>query len=276
MKYSRAYVEITNICNKNCSFCPKNKREKRRMTEDEFEIVANKLRGITDYIYYHVMGEPLTHPLLPHFIKKANELGFKSAVTTNGSLLSSRGDELIDSGVYKVNISVHSFEDGDKEDYLRYINDCIDFADKASKSGVLTVLRLWNNGHDGGLNDETLALMQSRLEGEWKMGPRGYRIRHKLHLEYGERFDWPDMTADNYGNNVFCYGLKDHFGVLCDGTVIPCCLDHEGDIPLGNIFTDNIENILSSPRAEAMRCGFANRCATEELCRRCGYARRFK
>ena len=75
MKYSRAYVEITNICNKNCSFCPKNKREKRRMTEDEFAIVANKLRPMTDYIYYHVMGEPLTHPLLPTFIKKANELG---------------------------------------------------------------------------------------------------------------------------------------------------------------------------------------------------------
>ncbi len=276
MKYSRAYVEITNICNKSCSFCPKNKREKRRMSEEEFTCVAKRLRSITDYIYYHVMGEPLTHPLLCKFIRIACDMGFKSAVTTNGSLLASRGDELIESGVYKVNISVHSFEDGNKDDYLRYINDCIDFADKASKNGVLTVFRLWNNGHDGGLNNETLSLMKKRLEGEWKEGTRGYRIRNKLHLEYGERFDWPDMAAENCGNNVFCYGLKDHFGVLCDGTVIPCCLDHEGDIPLGNIFSEDIENILSSPRAENMRKGFAMRCATEELCQRCGYARRFK
>ncbi len=276
MKYSRAYVEITNICNKNCSFCPKNNREKRRMTEEEFTVAAEKLRSVTDYLYYHVMGEPLTHPQLCDFIKIANKMGFKSAVTTNGSLLSHKGDELIESGVYKVNISVHSFEDGTKEDYLAYINDCIDFADKASKVGVLTVMRLWNNGHDGGLNNETLSLMKEKLQGEWKEGARGYRIRNKLHLEYGERFDWPDMTADNYGNHVFCYGLKDHFGVLCDGTVIPCCLDHEGDISLGNIFNENIEDILQSERARNMREGFARRCATEELCRRCGYARRFK
>ena len=276
MKYSRAYVEITNICNKNCSFCPKNNRPKRKMTEEEFKIVAEKLRGVTDYLYYHVMGEPLTHPNLCDFIGIANQMGFKSAVTTNGSLLRDKGDRLIESGVYKVNISVHSFEDGTKEDYLEYINDCINFADKASKAGVLTVMRLWNNGHDGGLNDETLSLMKEKLQGEWKEGSRGYRVRNKLHLEYGERFDWPDMAADNYGNNVFCYGLKDHFGVLCDGTVIPCCLDHEGDIPLGNIFNENIEDILRSPRAINMKEGFARRCATEELCRRCGYARRFK
>ncbi|MBR4071890.1 MAG: SPASM domain-containing protein [Clostridia bacterium] len=276
MKYSRAYVEITNICNKNCSFCPKNNRPKRKMTEEEFTVIAKKLRGVTDYLYYHVMGEPLTHPQLCSFIKTANEMGFKSAVTTNGSLLREKGDGLIESGVYKVNISVHSFEDGTKEDYLSYINDCIDFADKASKNGILTVMRLWNNGHDGGLNDETLLLMKEKLIGEWKEGTRGYRIRNKLHLEYGERFDWPDMTADNYGNDVFCYGLKDHFGVLCDGTVIPCCLDHEGDISLGNIFSENIEDILSGKRATDMRDGFSRRCATEELCRRCGYARRFK
>ena len=139
MKYSRAYVEITNICNKNCSFCPKNNRPKRRMTEEEFTVVAKKLRGVKDYIYYHVMGEPLTHPQLCTFIKIANGMGFKSAVTTNGSLLGEKGDALIESGVYKVNISVHSFEDGTKEDYLAYINDCIDFADKASKNGILTV-----------------------------------------------------------------------------------------------------------------------------------------
>ncbi len=275
MKYSRVYVEITDICNKNCSFCPKTKRKKRRMTRDEFSVVADKLKGYTEYIYYHVMGEPLTHPLLCDFIRLASERGFKSAVTTNGSLLPQRGDELIESGVYKVNISVHSFEEGDREDYLRYINGCIDFAHKASKSGVLTVLRLWNKGFDGGRNDDILSLMQNRLEGEWKEGQRGYRIRHKLHLEYGERFTWPDMSEKDGGCDVFCYGLKDHFGILCDGSLIPCCLDHEGDITLGNVFSESIEEILSSPRAKAMKEGFERRCATEELCRKCGYARRF-
>ena len=274
-KYSRVYVEITNICNKNCSFCPGTGREKRRMSLEEFCTVAEGLVGVTDYIYLHVMGEPLTHPELPEIIKYATSLGFKVAITTNGSLIEKRADEMINAGVYKVNLSVHSFENGENEAYVSYISSLTDFADRASGAGVLTVLRLWNKGHDDGRNDKTLDMLIEKLPGEWKWGSRGARIRHKLHLEYGDRFDWPDMSADNMGNEVFCYGLGDHFGVLCDGSVIPCCLDHEGDITLGNIFKENIGDILSSPRAEAIREGFIKKCAVEELCQKCGYARRF-
>ncbi len=274
-KYSRVYVEITNICNRNCSFCPGTTREKRRMSLDEFKSIASSLVGVTDYIYFHVMGEPLTHPRLPDFIKYATSLGFKCAVTTNGTLVTERTDELISSGVYKVNLSVHSFEGGEKEKYLNYIESLADFADKASNSGVLTVLRLWNKGFDGGLNDRTLEILKERLEGEWKWGTRGARIRHKLHLEYGDRFDWPDMEAENMGDCLFCYGLRDHFGILCDGSVIPCCLDREGNITLGNIHETPIRDILSSDRAEAILHGFDKRIAVEELCQKCGYARRF-
>ena len=94
-------------------------------------------------------------------------------------------------------------------------------------------------------------------------------------MEYGDRFRWPDREADLVGNSVFCYGMRDHFGILCDGTVVPCCLDSDGVIALGNIFRDNLADILSSPRAEAMKKGFECRNATEDLCRRCGYATRF-
>ena len=282
--YSRVYVEITNICNRNCSFCPGTVRPLRRMSLSEFDTVTNRLRGVTEYLYYHVMGEPLTHPDLPAFIRLATAKGFKSAITTNGTLLPARGQELIDAGVYKVNISVHSFEDGDDgESHGKYLDGILDFADKASRRGVLTVLRLWNlDGHGealGGNNDRTLDYLRARFpDGEdtpWKFSPRGARMRDKLHLEYGDRFEWPDQTAEDRGNAVFCYGLKDHFAILCDGRVVPCCLDREGVITLGNIFDTPVEEILTSPRAEAMRAGFQRRCATEDLCRRCGYARRF-
>lgn len=276
MKYSRAYVEITNICNRSCSFCPKTKRKPARMTSQEFSHVVSELRPVTDYVYFHVMGEPLTHPLLPDFIKHATAQGLKCAVTTNGTLLSERGLELVDAGVYKVNISVHSFEGGEEKKYLSYLSDILDFADEASRRGVLVVLRLWNRGADGGLNERTLSIIKERFsDGEWLEGGRGFRIRHKLHLEWGDRFVWPDMSCDDGGDGVFCYGLSDHFGVLVDGTVIPCCLDHEGDIALGNIFESSLSDILSSERAVNMKNGFKTRHATEELCKRCGYARRF-
>ncbi len=274
--YSRVYVEITDICNRNCSFCPGTKRPLRRMSEEEFRTVAEKLRSVTKYLYFHVMGEPLTHPLLPDFIRIANANGYRAAITTNGTLLSRRGREIVEAGIYKVNISVHSFESGAREDYLRYIADCLDFADYASKNGVLTVLRLWNQGYDEGRNIDTVALMHERFPEEWHLGKRGARIRDKLHLEYGERFEWPDIASDNMGDDLFCYGLADHFGVLVSGQVIPCCLDSEGVIDLGNIYTDDIERILSSERASAIRTGFNRKKAVEELCRRCPYARRFK
>ena len=274
--YSRAYVEITTICNRNCTFCPGTTREKKRMSMEEFQQIVQKLKGVTKYLYLHVMGEPLTHPLLPEFIRYATGEGFLVSVTTNGTLLAKRGEELLSSGVYKINISIHSFEEGSNEEYQTYISDCMKFADKASKADILTVLRLWNKGYDAGRNINTLAMLKDYFaKEEWMQGGKGARIRNKLHLEYGERFDWPDIEKEDRGEEVFCYGLKDHFAVLCDGRVVPCCLDREGEITLGNLFEQSIEEILSSKRAISMREGFKCRKATEELCRKCGYARRF-
>ena len=278
--YSRVYVEISNICNMNCSFCHGTKREPRRMSLGEFARIVGNLRGITEYLYLHVLGEPLCHPMLPTFIEYAKSCGFKVALTTNGTMLADKGDSLILAGAYKVNISLHSFERECEEKQIKYIESCIDFADKASQAGVLTVLRLWNleGGRDasGGRNERTLALLHKRFEGDWNMGARGARIRDKLHLEYGEHFEWPDMNAEDMGERVFCHGLGDHFAILADGRVVPCCLDAEGDMTLGNIFESDIRNILTSPRATAIKEGFANKKAAEELCRKCSYARRFK
>ena len=273
--YSRVYVEITNVCNMNCSFCHGHSRTPQQMSEDRFSQLLDKLDGQTKYIYYHLMGEPLTHPKLPDFLKMAAERGFKSIITTNGTLLKNRGEELLQAGLHKVSISLHSFEKDDAEAHERYLREVADFADAASKVGVIVVLRFWNMGHDGGNNDSALALLRSVLEGEWADNTRGIRVRERLFIEWGDRFEWPDKEADVQGDEVFCYGLRDHFGILCDGTVVPCCLDSDGVISLGNVFSEDISDILSSPRACAIVKGFDGRKAVEELCRRCGYAQRF-
>ena len=275
MVYSRVYLEITNICNKNCSFCHGTKRNPRMLTINEFEKITDKLIGITEYLYFHLMGEPLLHPDLKEFIKSAKAKGFKVAITTNGTLLASQKDMLINSGVYKISISLHSFEQGSDDEFSDYINSAANFAKQSSDAGILTVFRLWNEGHDGGRNALILDMLKSALQGEWKAGGKGYRIKNKLHLEFGERFAWPDSDIEDISNSVFCYGLKDHFGILVDGTVVPCCLDSEGNIPLGNILKDDINMILRSERATNIRQGFINRKPSENLCRKCGYATRF-
>ena len=273
--FSRVYVEITNICNLRCSFCHGHGRSPGRMTPEQFRRVLDQLRGKTEYLYYHLMGEPLTHPDLPQFFRMAAQRGFRSVITTNGTLLCTKGQALIDAGIHKVNISLHSFEAGDDAGLARYVSQVADFAEKAAAAGILVSLRLWNLGVENTLNSAVVSLLKDRFPQPWTQNTRGFRIRDGLFLNYDSRFDWPDRDARDQGAQVFCYGLKDHFGILCDGTVVPCCLDSDGVIALGNIFSEDIDEILASPRASAMVTGFRNRAATEDLCRRCGFARRF-
>lgn len=273
--YNKVYVEITNICNMKCSFCHGHKRAPRRMSREEFSLVLDKLVGKTKFIYYHLMGEPLTHPELAEFLKMAAASGYKSIITTNGTLLKKHGDELLNAGLHKVNISLHSFEDGSDDSYREYVKSLSDFAKNAARVGTIVVFRLWNRGFDGGRNEQALRLLRENIAGEWVENTRGIRICDKVYLEWGERFEWPDECAEVKGERFFCYGLKDQFGILSDGTVVPCCLDSDGVISLGNIFNEDIDSILSSPRATAMVDGFKCGKASEELCRRCGYAQRF-
>lgn len=273
--YSRAYVEITNICNMNCSFCHGHSRPLRRMSRQEFARVLEQLSGKTSYIYYHLMGEPLTHPELPEFLRMAGERGFRSVLTTNGTLLEKRGQALLDGRLHKISISIHSFEEGDAQSHRRYLEQIAAFAARAAQAGTIVCLRLWNRGFDGGRNDSTLAILRELFPQEWAENNRGYRLRDRLFLEWGDRFEWPDLAAPLGPEAVFCHGMKDQFGILCDGSVVPCCLDSEGVITLGNVFSQNLGEVLQSPRAQAMVQGFGCRRASEELCRRCGYAQRF-
>lgn len=273
--YSKVYVEITNVCNMSCSFCHGHKRAPRFMEREEFSLILGKIKGLTKYIYYHLMGEPLLHPSLPEFIRMAGEEGYKSIVTTNGTLLSERGEELLKAGLHKVNVSLHSFEEENDEAHEKYVRSLAEFANTASNRGVIVVFRLWNKGLDGGRNERAITLLKQSLDGEWVENPRGIRIKNNLYLERGERFEWPDLSAEIKGDKFFCYGLKDQFGILSDGTIVPCCLDSDGVIALGNAFTDDISDVLSSERAVSMVDGFRCGKAAEELCRKCGYAQRF-
>jgi radical SAM protein with 4Fe4S-binding SPASM domain len=253
------------------------------MNLGEFARITANLKGITEYLYFHVLGEPLCHPLLAIFIEHAKRCGFKAAITTNGTLLKSRGEELLLAKPYKMNISLHSFEGESESARIAYIESCLDFADRASKAGILVVLRLWNLSESGvadasveNLNGDVMRLLSDRFGEFEQISERGARVRDKLHIEFGKRFEWPDGQVDDLGQKVFCHGLGDHFAILADGTVVPCCLDADGVMKLGNIFESDIREILNSDRAQNIKKGFSDKCAVEDLCRRCPYARRFK
>ena len=276
MRFRKIYLEITNACNLRCSFCPGTSRAPKNLDEKEFELLAKKLRPYSDYLYFHLMGEPLCHAKLESFFEIAGELGFRVIITTNGTLLEKRQDVLLRAkALHKMNISLHAFEANDVDfSFDDYLCRAFEFG-RAAEGKKIVVYRLWNNGGKDALNESILARMKSFFPAEWAEERRGTRIGERIYLEYGDKFDWPDLTATDGGDEVFCYGLRDQIGVLCDGTVVPCCLDHNGDIALGNLFESDMESIINSPRAVAIYEGFNNKHAAEELCRKCGYARRF-
>ena len=272
-KFRKVYLEISNLCNLRCSFCPGTQRKGHAMDEQAFRILTAKLRPYTDFLYFHLMGEPLCHPLLERFLQIADQQGFKVILTTNGTLLARQQTMLLSApALHKVNISLHAFEANDLAvPFSRYLADCFAYG-KAAAGNKLTVYRLWNEGGADDCNGQILDAMEEAFPKPWITEPRGTRIGDKVYLEVASKFDWPDLSAADGGESCFCYGLRDQLGVLCDGTVVPCCLDHEGDIPLGNLLTQELSDILASDRAKAIYDGFSAGKATEELCRRCGYA----
>ena len=275
-RFNKIYLEISNICNLRCSFCPGTKRPRKALTEEEFAFLLPKLRPWTDFLYFHLMGEPLCHPKLETFLGLADEAGFKVILTTNGTLLAKNQEILLNApALHKVNISLHAFEANDLAmPFAEYLRQCFAFG-KAAEGKKLVVYRLWNSGGADAMNASILAAMEAAFPKPWKEERRGTRIGARIYLETGDKFAWPDLSAPDGGDRVFCYGLRDQLGVLSDGTVVPCCLDHEGDIALGNLFDETLEEILEKPRAQAIYDGFSNKKAAEELCRKCGYARRF-
>lgn len=274
--FRKIYVEISNICNLRCAFCPGTKRPAKVMSVAEFQSILPKLQPWTDYLYFHIMGEPLCHPHLEDFLLLAGQAGFRVILTTNGTLLASRQNMLLQAAaLHKVNISLHAFEANDLAvPFSQYLEDCIVFGQAANGKPIVS-FRLWNNGGQNLQNDEILTQLHHGFPDPWVTESRGIRLSNRVYLEYGDKFDWPDLTAVDYGDRVFCYGLRDQIGILCDGTVVPCCLDHEGDIPLGNIFQQDMAQILNTPRAHAIQHGFQTGKACEALCRHCGYAQRF-
>lgn len=286
MKLKRVYVEIINTCNLKCPFCPPLKRKPAVMSVSDFEAVAKEVRRVTEYIYLHVKGEPFMHPDFERILQICAELGLRVTLTTNGTLLAVRGDTLLaNSGaIRQLNISVHAaayFTPAEREEY---IENLLAFVKKAEGFKGYIVLRLWG-GKDGRTLDETNSYIYSRLCNEYNKEynlnqggqlPRNTTLASRLIINIEEEFAWP--RAEDACEGVArgsCRGMRDMAAVLCDGTVVPCCLDDGGEINLGNCFKTPLSEIIESERAQAIKRGFENRRITEPFCIGCKYRHRF-
>ncbi|MDF2573056.1 MAG: Radical domain protein [Sporomusa sp.] len=288
-RFKKIYIEITNVCNLACSFCPPTRRSPEFMNIETFSKILDQIKHYTDYIYLHIKGEPLLHPELDKFLDLGYTKGFKINITTNGTLIKKVKDKLMGKpGLRQVNFSLHSIDGNEGYDKkTEYIHNILTFANEArAKSDVIVAFRLWNLEQDYGANtsnvrnDELLELIEKEFSLDFKIQDfantnRGVKIADRLYINQDRRFQWPDLKEKEDDGIGFCYGLRDQAAILVDGTVVPCCLDGEGVINLGNINVTQFSEIINSERAMAVYNGFSRRYAVEELCRKCGYRSKF-
>lgn len=289
--FHHIYIEITNVCQFQCSFCPKTSRAPRFMTPPQFEQVVLKIKHHTKLIYLHVLGEPLIHPQLDEILGIAHKHGLQVNITTNGYDIAKAAPILLaHHHIKKINISLHSMEDsGQKEkDIHQYMQDVYEFANKATTQIPATIVyRLWNTNKE---YDIMTAFLQNMYHPDemithQETSPNWQRLAYRVFLHKQKQFEWPiQATAriDDHKNpcvinqtSGYCLGLKTHIAVLSDGTVVPCCLDGEGQLRLGNIFESTLDEILQTKRAITMRQGFQRHVAVERLCQACTYKDRF-
>jgi MoaA/NifB/PqqE/SkfB family radical SAM enzyme len=292
----KIYLEITNVCNLRCPFCPPTKRKGEFMSHKDFELYLGKLEGRCDQLYLHVKGEPLLHPELGGFLQLAGRRGFAVSLTTNGTLLADKADILLGSpSLCKLSVSLHSHSGAD--DVVAYWRGVTSFLDRHRTTRPFPVsLRLWNRS-SGNLPPETERLWELIRERypeaeTWGSAARSrdsLRLDEKVFLNQAELFAWPEtkpeaehgieapLSSEAAGadSGGFCRGLRNQVAILVDGSVVPCCLDGEGVMRLGYLRDSSLEEILASPRARAIYEGFSRREAVESLCRCCGYRKRF-
>lgn len=286
-RFKKIYLEISNICNLKCSFCPAVERGERQVAKQEFEARLKKVAPWAERVCLHVMGEPLAHPLLPEFIKIAADQNVNLEITTNGTLLSPKlYSALTDSTVKQINFSLQSFTDNfPQANPLTYLNKIFDFVDYAfeHQPDLYINLRLWNVGDILGARDTEFFLKQIESRFDVNINrvvdvgfKKSKRVLKRLYVHFDSRFTWPSLKQEVRSDKGSCFGTRSHLAVLADGVVVPCCLDKEAVMNLGHIDQSSFENIVEGPRAQSMRRGFEQGRMREDLCQRCDYAKRFK
>jgi len=265
MMFKKIYIEITNNCNLKCDFCIKNTRKTEYISIEKFNKLLSKIENYTDYLYFHVLGEPLMHPKINELIDIASRK-FKINITTNGYLINKIK---LNKNIRQLNISLHSYDEKYKITLDEYLNNIFDSVDTLKENTYISY-RFWVNSK---YSNEIL----EKINKKYSINLTTDKIKNNttidknIFISVSNEFIWPDLDNKINGDIGKCYALKDHIGILVDGTVVPCCLDTKGIINLGNVYESKLSEIINSNRFQNIVQGFKKNQKVEELCKKCNF-----
>ena len=319
MRLERLHLEVTNVCNFKCEFCPDAIMNRRRghmdlaLLEKALDEIAST--QIAHIVTFHLMGEPLIYPHIFEGIQMAVDRGIELHLTTNGSTFALKPDHiqrLVDSGIPKVTLSLQT-PDPDtftirgapplltSERYFEGITHYIQahlgshqstrvhlkFLDTCPHPFLVPHKQLSVIDTEADMQQELLAWAE-RIFAHQPQAPSPEWLRAQIRshrpgrwqlIPLDPRFALETFPLDSWGNveskQVFlarmgyCNGASGQAGVLYDGTVVPCCKDYEGLIPLGNLKDHSLAQILGSQPACHLRQGFDRFQVRNPICQRC-------
>ena len=285
--FKRIHIEISNICNVQCSFCPIVLRPKEIMSKNQFEHILVQALPHTEDICLHLMGEPLAHPEFEEILNISEDKKASIQITTNGLLIERYAELILNKkSVRQINFSLQAFQDNFPEKPIEsYLNPIFKFTEAAlfQRPELYINFRLWNFGDESFLKNENLIIeVEKRFNARIKreVEPSGIKSKKvlkdkRLYLHFDSRFDWPSAQFPKRTEKGTCYGMRNHIGIHADGTVVPCCLDKEATLNLGNCLKQDLKEILSSQRAQKIKHGFEAGHLVEDLCQKCTFIKRF-
>ncbi len=278
--FKKIYIEITNICNLKCKFCPETKRNKEFMSLESFEEVIRKVHKHTKLVCLHVKGEPLLHNQLEEILKILEKYNLKANITTNGTLIKEKLEIIKKSkAVRQINFSVHSVTQNERLN-KQYLQDIFESVEQLHD--IIISYRLWNlqNIEENSVNESIIKeienyyniqdLKQQLIKNDF------LKLKENIFINQDIEFTWPDINKENIIENGRCLALKEQVAILVDGTVVPCCLDNNSDIPLGNILEETMEDILNKDKSITIKKNFENSIITCKLCKTCGFLKRLE
>ncbi|OCL85832.1 radical SAM/SPASM domain-containing protein [Arcobacter porcinus] len=288
-KFRKVHIELTNICNLKCTFCPPKLHPNKVMDLELFDRLNFELKEFTNELAYHIVGDPLVLGNLNEYLDISKKHNLKVNITTTANNISNRHYEtLLNSTIKQINFSLNSYNaNSHKKSFQEYLEPILNFVKYAQEKNheYFINFRIWNLDEEKSAKEFNKKVFDSlniffeldlNIDEIYENRPKNIRVARKIFINFDEYFVWPSLKNEVVSKSGFCHGLSSHFGILSNASVVPCCLDLDASINLGNIENNSIKEILKSNRAKDMINGFKKGILVEELCQKCEYRTRFE
>ncbi|WP_187903086.1 radical SAM/SPASM domain-containing protein [Helicobacter pylori] len=276
--FKKIYIELSDICGLQCSFCPNPKNIRGVMPLELFEKICKEAAPLTPIITFHVLGDPCKLKNLNHYLNAAKRFSLKVDLVTSGAYLRDF-ETLLQDTIYQISISLDAgLDNHNKLNQHRYIQKILEFCRYKCEKNSEVFLNLR-------IQDSTLEKHQNLIKPflesfecvslETLKSQGRIRLFKKSFLNIQKTFKWPDLNAPNPLNQKskipYCYGLIKQIAILSNGVVVPCCMDTQAHINLGDLNHTPLKDILNSQKAMAIKTHFLKGEALEPLCKNCSY-----